>query len=79
MRKMNFRAATEAWLTEENTCKGARMREAAVNHFLLFLCRGREKQRPESQPGTPKFEFPALTLTLPSKSLLLFSLNFSFF
>lgn len=62
---MNFRAAHGAvadW--GENTCKGTRPREAATNHFLIPPFRGRKKQRPEPQPGTPKFLFPALTCWL---------------
>lgn len=39
----------------EHTCKGARLREAAVNHFLISLFRGRKKQRPEPSQELPSF------------------------
>lgn len=48
----------------ESTCKGTRLREAATNHFLISLFRGRKEQRPGPQPGTPKFLFPALSCWL---------------
>jgi len=62
VRKTNFRAAQGGMADGgENTCKGAGLREAEVNHFLISLFRGRKKQRPEPQPGTPKLLFPVLT------------------
>lgn len=69
VRKTNFRAAHGGMADcGENTCKGTRLREAAVNHFLISLFRGRKKQGPKPQPGTPKFLFPALTCWLSQAS-----------